>query len=190
MIFGDVGSLKLPDICITGQEKPRKNLTQETCPDRGSNTGPLRDRRTCYHLVHSGGRWYFWWSDLLPAESREHSGNECHEVVPSSLGSNHNRSSRSATICATCARSLFCKMMRGFCKKYCRFLRNAGLRICSKMTEILCIKNLSFGMVCVRMTPSSSFTRINVNLTFVGVWRTFVLLMTSNEATHWIGPSV
>ena len=57
MIFGD---LKLPDICLTGEEKPRKNLTQETCPDRRSNPGPLHDRRTCYSLSHSGGR-IFWW---------------------------------------------------------------------------------------------------------------------------------
>ena len=25
------------------------------CPDRGSNPGPLRDKRACYHLLHSGG---------------------------------------------------------------------------------------------------------------------------------------
>ena len=55
MIFGDLGGLKLPDICLTGEEKPRKNLAQETCPDRGSNPGPLRDKRACYHLIHSGG---------------------------------------------------------------------------------------------------------------------------------------
>ena len=64
MIFGDLGDLKLPDICLTGEEKPRKkpvrknpekNLTQETYPDRGSNPGPLHDRRACYHLAHSGG---------------------------------------------------------------------------------------------------------------------------------------
>ena len=55
MIFGDLGGLKLPDICLTGEEKPRKNLTQETCPDRGSNPGPLRDRRACNRLAHSGG---------------------------------------------------------------------------------------------------------------------------------------
>ena len=30
-----------------------KNLTQETCLDQGSNQGPLRDRRACYHLSHS-----------------------------------------------------------------------------------------------------------------------------------------
>ena len=36
--------------------KPRKNLTPETCPDRGSNPGPLRDRRAYYHLLHSGLR--------------------------------------------------------------------------------------------------------------------------------------
>ena len=50
MIFGDLGGLKLPDICLTGEEKPRKNLTQETCPDRGSNPGPLCDRRACCPL--------------------------------------------------------------------------------------------------------------------------------------------
>ena len=54
MIFGDLVSLKLPDIRLTGEEKPRKNLTQETCPDRGSNPGPLRDKHACYHLFHSG----------------------------------------------------------------------------------------------------------------------------------------
>ena len=56
MIFGDLGGLKLPDICLTGEEKPRKNPTQETCPDRGSNPGPLRDRRECYCPAHSGGQ--------------------------------------------------------------------------------------------------------------------------------------
>ena len=55
MIFGDLGGIKLPDISLTGEEKPRKNLTQETCPDWGSNPGLLRDRRACYHLAHSGG---------------------------------------------------------------------------------------------------------------------------------------
>ena len=34
---------------------PKKNLNQETCPDRGSNPWPLRDRRACYHLFDSGG---------------------------------------------------------------------------------------------------------------------------------------
>ena len=53
MIVGDLVGLKLPDIRLTGDEKPLKNLTEETCPDRGSNPGPLRDRRACYH---SGGR--------------------------------------------------------------------------------------------------------------------------------------
>ena len=54
MIFGDLGGLKLPDICLTGEEKPRKNLAQETFPDRGSNPCPLRDKRAFYHLLHSG----------------------------------------------------------------------------------------------------------------------------------------
>ena len=43
MIFGDLGGLKLPNICLIGEEKPQKNLTQETCPDWGSNPGLLRD---------------------------------------------------------------------------------------------------------------------------------------------------
>ena len=55
MIFGDLGGLKLLDICLTGEEKPRKNLTQETCPDWGSNPGPLRDWQECCRLAHSGG---------------------------------------------------------------------------------------------------------------------------------------
>ena len=55
MILGDLRGLKLPDICFTGEEKPRKNLAQETCPDRGSNPGPLHDRHACYRLSHSGG---------------------------------------------------------------------------------------------------------------------------------------
>ena len=55
MIFGDLVGLKLPDIRLTGEEKPRKNLTQETCPNRGSNPDPLRDKRACYHLLYSGG---------------------------------------------------------------------------------------------------------------------------------------
>ena len=45
--------LKLPDICLTGEEKPRKNLTQETYPDWGLNPGLLRDRHACYHLSHT-----------------------------------------------------------------------------------------------------------------------------------------
>ena len=36
MIFGDLGTQKF-HICLTGGEKTRKYLTQETCPDRGSN---------------------------------------------------------------------------------------------------------------------------------------------------------
>ena len=51
MIFGDHGGLKLPDICLTGEEKPRKNLTQETCPDRGSNPGPLSAHATTCSTV-------------------------------------------------------------------------------------------------------------------------------------------
>ena len=55
MTFGGLAGLKRPDICLTGEEKPRKNLTQKTYPDRQSNPDPLRDRRACYRLTHSGG---------------------------------------------------------------------------------------------------------------------------------------
>ena len=55
IIFGDLVGLKLPDIRLTGEGKPRKNHTQETYPDRGSNPGPLRDNRACNHFFHSGG---------------------------------------------------------------------------------------------------------------------------------------
>ena len=59
MIFGDHVDLQLPDICFTGEEKnPERNLIQETCPNRGSNPGPLRDRRVCYRLLHSGGKFF------------------------------------------------------------------------------------------------------------------------------------
>ena len=55
LIFGDLVGLKHPGICLTGEEKPRKNLTQETYPFRGSNPGTLRERRACYRLIHNGG---------------------------------------------------------------------------------------------------------------------------------------
>ena len=57
MIFGDLLGLIFPHICLTGEEEPpkKKKLTQKTCPDRGSNLGPLRDRRACYRHFHSGG---------------------------------------------------------------------------------------------------------------------------------------
>ena len=47
IIFGDLVGLKLPDICLTDEENPGKNLTQEP--------GPLSDRSACYRLFHSGG---------------------------------------------------------------------------------------------------------------------------------------
>ena len=33
MLFGDLRGLKFPDICLTSEKNPRKNLTQETCPE-------------------------------------------------------------------------------------------------------------------------------------------------------------
>ena len=47
---------------------PKKNLTQETWPDRGSNPGPLRDRRTCYHLGHSSRLQFLNAQNIAPIE--------------------------------------------------------------------------------------------------------------------------
>ena len=65
--------LKLPDICLTSEGNPEKTLIQETCPDRGSNPGPLRDRRTCYRLFHSDGQNNNH-RDLFPSREACHSG--------------------------------------------------------------------------------------------------------------------
>ena len=54
MTFGDIGGLKLPDICHTDEEKPRKNLTQESCPDQGLNPGPLHNQMP-YDLNYLAG---------------------------------------------------------------------------------------------------------------------------------------
>ena len=57
MIFGDLVGLMLPDICLTGEEKPQKKPHPGNCPNRGSNLGPLHNKRACYHLSHSGGHY-------------------------------------------------------------------------------------------------------------------------------------
>ena len=82
MIFGDLGGRKLPDICLAGEEKPRKHLTQETCPDRGSNPGPLRDRRACYRLPHNAEIFYVNHS-VLP-KGRSSTANSAFSTLPSS----------------------------------------------------------------------------------------------------------
>ena len=40
MVSGDCLGVKQLDICLKGEEKSRENLTQKTCPDRGSYPGP------------------------------------------------------------------------------------------------------------------------------------------------------
>ena len=52
MMFGDLVGLKLPDIRLTGEEKRRKNLTQETCPDRGSTPGLTILIKFCRFIVY------------------------------------------------------------------------------------------------------------------------------------------
>ena len=47
MIFGDLVGLKFSDICLTGEEKPRKNLTRKPVP-----TGD-RTRARCVASVHA-----------------------------------------------------------------------------------------------------------------------------------------
>ena len=55
MIFGEPWGPKASRHLTYRWGKPQKNLSQENRPDRGSNPGPLRDRRACYLLAHSGG---------------------------------------------------------------------------------------------------------------------------------------
>ena len=38
MIFGDLGGLKLPDICLTGEEKPRKKTSPRKLDPTGDRT--------------------------------------------------------------------------------------------------------------------------------------------------------
>ena len=47
MIFGDIGGLKLPDICLTGEEKPRKTAPRKPVP-----TGD-RTRARCVTGTHA-----------------------------------------------------------------------------------------------------------------------------------------
>ena len=57
MIFGDLGGLRLhPTFVLQVRKNPEKKPHQETCPERGLNPDPLRDRRACCRLAHSGGR--------------------------------------------------------------------------------------------------------------------------------------
>ena len=48
MIFGDLGGLKLPDICLTGEEKPRK----KTSPRKPVPTGD-QTRARCMTGTHA-----------------------------------------------------------------------------------------------------------------------------------------
>ena len=45
--------LKLPDICLRSEVKPRKKPHPGNLPDLASDPGPLRDRHACYRLLHS-----------------------------------------------------------------------------------------------------------------------------------------
>ena len=56
MIFEGLMDLKLLTFVLQVRKNTEKIFTQKTCPDRGSNQGPLRYRRACYRLLHSGGQ--------------------------------------------------------------------------------------------------------------------------------------
>ena len=57
MVFGDLGGLKFPDISLTGEEKPRKNLTRP-----GVEAGPAAWQARM--LPHAPQRWTKWKSTL------------------------------------------------------------------------------------------------------------------------------
>ena len=50
IIFGDLGDLKLPDICLTGEEKNRKNSSRKPVPT-GDRTWAL-----CVTDAHAAAR--------------------------------------------------------------------------------------------------------------------------------------
>ena len=55
IIFGELCAPKVSwHLSYRWGKSPKKNFTQENCPDRGSNSGPLSDRLACYCLFHSG----------------------------------------------------------------------------------------------------------------------------------------
>ena len=49
---------------------PKKNLTQESCPDRGLNPDPLRDRRACYRLSTLFTLLYKWLYNIVKESQR------------------------------------------------------------------------------------------------------------------------
>ena len=54
MIFGDLGGLTLLTFVIKARknpEKPHPGILSRP----GIESGPLRNRRACYHLAHNGG---------------------------------------------------------------------------------------------------------------------------------------
>ena len=51
MISGDGWGLSFPDIYLTAEENPWKNLNQENWPDRESNPDLLGERQRCYPWI-------------------------------------------------------------------------------------------------------------------------------------------
>ena len=53
---GDLVSLKLPDICLTGEEKPPEKTSPRNLVWTEDRIRAHRKRRACYRLLYSGGR--------------------------------------------------------------------------------------------------------------------------------------
>ena len=71
MIFGDLVGLKLPDILLTGKEKPQKTSSRKFVPTRNRT-----QTRTCYRLLHSGGQQKGWRMSCDVGEVTERLENE------------------------------------------------------------------------------------------------------------------
>ena len=59
------GSLKLPDICHTGEEKPQKKSHPGNLSRQGIEPGPAACRRACYCLLHNGGHIYLYYQLII-----------------------------------------------------------------------------------------------------------------------------
>ena len=57
MTFGDPVGIKLPDICLTGEDNPEKKKTPRKPVPTGDQTRALLvTDALCYYLRHSGGQ--------------------------------------------------------------------------------------------------------------------------------------
>ncbi|GBL94353.1 hypothetical protein AVEN_7331-1 [Araneus ventricosus] len=65
-------------------------------------------------------------------------------------------------------RYMMSSMMGGFCRKCSRFFLKAGRRLNPKNEQKYCVLTVCCGgTVCVRKTPSQSYTRITITFTLL-----------------------